>query len=111
MSRLLFFVLGTLCGAALMTFASQSDMDPVRLSPQNYKVRLDNDRVRVMEYHLKPGEKEPMHTHPVGFVYVLSNGSMRSTMPDGRSSVVEGTAGEVFWREQAMTHATENVGK
>ena len=41
-------------------------MDPVKLSPQYYKVRLDNARVRVLEYHLKPGEKEMMHSHPRG---------------------------------------------
>jgi hypothetical protein len=35
--------------------------DPVKQSPQYYKVLLENDQVRVLEYRLKPGEKEPMH--------------------------------------------------
>jgi hypothetical protein len=34
--------------------------DPVKLSPQYYNVLLDNGHVRVLEYRLKPGEKEPM---------------------------------------------------
>jgi hypothetical protein len=38
--------------------------DPVKTSPQCYKVLLENDQVRVLEYHLKAGEKEPMHLHP-----------------------------------------------
>jgi hypothetical protein len=37
--------------------------DPVKLSPQYYKVLLENDQVHVVEYRLKAGEKEPMHSH------------------------------------------------
>jgi hypothetical protein len=32
--------------------------DPVKISPQFYKLLLENDQVRVLEYRLKPGEKE-----------------------------------------------------
>jgi hypothetical protein len=32
--------------------------------------------VRVLEYRLKPGEKEPMHSHPAGVVYVLTGESI-----------------------------------
>jgi len=31
--------------------------DPVKTSPQYYKVLLENDQVRVLEYRLKAGEK------------------------------------------------------
>jgi hypothetical protein len=34
--------------------------DPVKLSPYYYNVLLDNERIRVLEYQLKPEEKEPM---------------------------------------------------
>lgn len=40
-------------------------LDPVALSPQLYSVRFENDRVRVLEYRLKPGGKEPMHSREV----------------------------------------------
>ena len=40
--------------------------DPVKTSPQYYKVLLENDQVRVLEYRLKAGEKEAMHSHPAG---------------------------------------------
>jgi hypothetical protein len=33
--------------------------DPVKASPQYYKVLLENDQVRVLEYRLKAGDKEP----------------------------------------------------
>ena len=42
---------------------------PVTLSPNLYTVLLENDEVRVLEYHAKPGDREPMHCHPAGVVY------------------------------------------
>ena len=39
-------------------------IDPVEVSPDNYKVVLENDHVRVLEMNLKVGEKDEMHSHP-----------------------------------------------
>jgi beta-alanine degradation protein BauB len=83
--------------------------DPVKTSPRYYKVLLENDRVRVLEYRLKPGEKEAMHSHPAGVVYVLSGTKLKVTYPDGRTEERGATAGETIWREPT-THALENVG-
>jgi quercetin dioxygenase-like cupin family protein len=83
--------------------------DPLKTSPQYYKVLLENDQVRVLEYHLKPGEKEPMHTHPPGVVYELTASKLKVTFPDGKTQVVTGAAGETFWRG-VTTHALENIG-
>ena len=84
--------------------------DPVKLSPQLYSVRLENDRVRVLEYRLKPGEKELMHSHSPGLVFVLNPATMRSTFPDGKISEISSKAGDVSWRE-ATSHSLENIGK
>ena len=35
--------------------------------------------------NLKPGEKEPMHSHPAGVVYELSVSKLRITFPDGKT--------------------------
>src|SRR4029453_6577140 len=83
--------------------------DPVTLSPQYYKVLLDNEHVRVIEYRLKPGEKEPMHSHPAGIVYLFGEAKLKITYPDGRTEVSTVTPGETYWREP-VTHAAENVG-
>jgi beta-alanine degradation protein BauB len=83
--------------------------DPVKTSPNYYKVLLENDQVRVLEYRLKPGEKEPMHSHPAGVVYVLSDAKAKFTYPDGRTEEKSASAGETIWREPT-THAVENVG-
>lgn len=83
--------------------------DPVKTSPQYYKVLLENDQVRVLEYHLKPGEKEPMHSHGAGVVYVLSGAKLKFTYPDGKTEEKAAATGETIWRDPT-THAVENVG-
>lgn len=107
------FVLGTLTGSVVTigaVTAAEPETDPVKLSPQLYNVRLENDRVRVLEYRLKPGQKEPMHSHPPGVVYVLSAARFRTTAADGSTSESPSEAGEVYWRNDT-THAAENIGK
>src|SRR5207253_6753229 len=68
--------------------------DPVKTSPQYYKVLLENDQVRVLEYRLKAGEKEPMHSHPTGVVYVLSGTKLKFSHSGGRTEERAAAAGE-----------------
>jgi len=93
---------------ALVYTAAQAQ-DPVKTSPQYYKVLLENEHVRVFEYRLKPGEKEAMHSHPAGVVYFLSGAKIKFTYPDGRTEEKTLANGETIWREP-VTHAAENVG-
>src|SRR5437762_4323823 len=83
--------------------------DPVKTSPQHYNVLLENDQVRVLEYRLKAGEKEPMHSHPAGVVYVLTGAKLKFSYPDGRTDARAAATGETIWRDPT-THAVENVG-
>jgi beta-alanine degradation protein BauB len=109
------FILGLVFGVALTTAAfvlsyqPVPNLDPIKISPQYYKVLLENDEVRVLEYRLKPGEKEAMHSHPAGIVYTFSDGRMKSTLPNGETHEGERKAGEVIWRDP-VTHAAENTG-
>src|SRR5207237_2841798 len=90
-------------------WATAHAQDPVKASPQYYKVLLENDQVRVLEYRLKPGEKEPMHSHPAGVVYVLSGAKLKFSYPDGRTEERGAATGETIWRDPT-THAVEHVG-
>ena len=83
--------------------------DPVKTSPQYYKVLLENDQVRVLEYRLKAGQKEPMHSHPAGVVYVLSGAKLKVSYADGRTEEKAAATGETIWRDPT-THAVENIG-
>lgn len=117
MKRFAYLMAGIFLGSLITTVAfavssgisASQDLDPVKVSPQYYKVLLDNDQVRVLEYRLKPGEKERMHSHPSGIVYIFGDAKMRTTYLDGRTEETNGGAGEVHWRNP-VTHALENIG-
>jgi quercetin dioxygenase-like cupin family protein len=115
MKPLAYLVRGILTAALVISIAmiisaeAPATQDPVKLSPQYYKVLLENDQVRVLEYRLKPGEKEPMHSHPAGIVHVLGGARLKFTFPDGRTEESNATAGETHWRDP-VTHAGENTG-
>ena len=84
--------------------------DATKLAPQMYHVIFENDRYRAIDYHLGPGGKEPLHSHPNGvLVYWFSNARMRTTLTDGRISESMSKAGDVVWRDP-VTHRGENVG-
>ena len=115
MKRVIHMIVGMAIGASMATLvfaissANSTAQDPVKQSPQYYKVLLENDQVRVLEYRLKPGEKEPMHTHEEGVLYIFGDARMRTTYPDGRTEESAGGAGEAHWRNP-VTHALENIG-
>ena len=73
-------------------------------------VRFENDRVRVLELRLKPGEREGMHTHPQYVLYPLTDYRVKNTNADGTVRVFERKRGDVFWGEP-VTHGGENVGE
>ncbi len=98
-------VLLALAFATQRTFAQ----DPVKVAPEAFKVKLENAKVRVLEYMSKPGDKEGMHSHPAVVIYVTSGGKIKSTTPDGKSTDVEYKTGDCVWRD-AVTHTVENIG-
>ena len=103
-----YFYVVILVAAGLVTNARAQD--PVAVSPNIYKVLLDNDQVRVLEIRLKPGEKSPMHSHPNSVIYGLSSGTVRFTGEDGKTNDSKFEKGQCLWRP-AEKHQPENVGK
>jgi quinol monooxygenase YgiN/quercetin dioxygenase-like cupin family protein len=100
----------TLSLFALILFATTAlCQDPVPLYPENYKVLLENDRVRVLDFQLRKGAKENFHSHPAAVTYVLAPFKIRFSFPDGQTRIREAKAGDVFFGE-ALTHASENIG-
>ena len=75
-----------------------------------YRLLMENEKVRVLEIRLKPGEKAPMHNHPHDHVVnVVNNAKFRLTFSDGKSGEFDLKAGQTLWME-AGSHATENTG-
>ncbi len=111
MKNLTYFILTVLLATLALGFATKTAMaqDIAKLMPNDVKVLVDNDRVRVLDVLHKPGVKEPMHSHPAYVSVYLSATRVKVTTPDGKTVEKDRKAGEVAWSE-AVTHALENVG-
>ena len=105
--------------AGLGALGSQLDLDAadaqdaVKVMPKSYRVVLENDKVRVLEFTGRPGMGicgEGVHSHPAHLTVVLNNWHLRATLADGTVRERERSFGEVFWSE-AETHKVENTGK
>jgi len=83
--------------------------DPVITDGDKYKVILENDRVRVLEYRDSPGQRTSPHHHPDYVLCALSTFKRKFVLADGREAVREVRAGEVVWGK-ADSHVGENVG-
>ena len=83
--------------------------DPVHTDGEKYNVRFENDRVRVLEYRDRPGEKTHQHRHPAFVLYAVSPFRRKLTLPDGKALSREFKAGDVMWSD-AQTHIGENIG-
>jgi beta-alanine degradation protein BauB len=94
----------------LALFASGlSAQDAEKVTPKVVKLKLENERVRVLEVLSNPGDKEMMHSHPKNIVHVIEGGKLRVTTPDGKTAEVQFNTGDTLWREP-VTHAAENIG-
>jgi hypothetical protein len=82
--------------------------DPAISNPDLYRVVMENDRVRVLAYTDKPGDRTTPHRHPDSVMVTLS-GFRRRLSAGGREMQVELEAGEVRWLD-AQEHSGENIG-
>ena len=85
--------------------------DAPQVAPDVYTVVFENDRVRVLDVHMRPGAKSSRHSHPDYVIYLAgpAPAKVRFTAPDGTSAEAELPAGVAMWRD-AEEHAVENLG-
>ena len=96
--------------AAPLFFGSMAfAQDPVTAAGKQFKVREENDKVRVLEYTSKKGDKIAMHSHPDHVVYIIKGGKTKFTLPDGKTTEVDAKAGDVLVRGP-VTHSQETLG-
>jgi mannose-6-phosphate isomerase-like protein (cupin superfamily) len=93
-------------------------LDAVVAAPQNHKVVLENDRVRVLEVTVRPGEKEPLHMHRLPSVmYVMAEDNIRDYDADGKLLYDSKTdkappkTPYTVWMEPQAPHLVENLSK
>jgi beta-alanine degradation protein BauB len=82
--------------------------DPVTTNPEHYRVILENERVRVLEYSDGPGDRTTPHDHPESVMYALTSFRRRLYAGGGQRDV-EIEAGTAAWLP-AQRHAGHNIG-
>jgi len=87
------------------------NMDALTASPENFKLLLENEYVRVLEYTLNPGQKDQWHTHPPKSSYVVSGGQLKIYLENDSSFIATDTTGTVSWMDYVGKHYVENIGK
>ncbi len=88
-----------------------STIDALEASPTNFKLLLDNEYVRVLEYTLNPGEKDQWHTHPAKSSYVASGGQLKVYLDNGEIINADEKTGTASWMDAVGKHYVENTGK
>ena len=83
--------------------------DVIKVAADSHTVIFENDRVRVLSVHFKPGQAAPMHSHPDNVSYFLTDGKLQVTMPDGKTIERNPKAGTAAWSD-AVTHEAKNIG-
>jgi beta-alanine degradation protein BauB len=89
--------------------AAKGPVDALVSSPGNFRLLLENDRVRVLQYTLPPGARDHWHTHPSRVGYVLSGAKIRMTEADGSHEDYDERTGDTYWGEFSPLHDTLNL--
>jgi predicted metal-dependent enzyme (double-stranded beta helix superfamily) len=95
-------------------------LDAVEAAPDSHVVLLENERVRVVEVVIPPGEKEPRHTHRWPSVmlvdraariqYYDETGEVAYESPERPADeAADRTPPEVEWMGPEGPHAVENI--
>lgn len=90
--------------------ATTGPVDGLVSSPGNFKLLLENEHVRVLQYTLPPGALDHWHTHPPRVGRVLSGGKIRVTHADGSHEDYDEKTGDTYWGEFSPLHDTRNIG-
>ena len=64
----------------------------------------------MLEYTLKPGEKDTPHTHPAKSSYVVSGGKIKVHLENGETILVDEVAETASWMGYVGKHYVENIG-
>jgi hypothetical protein len=94
-----------------------ASLDALSAAPGHHTLLLENDRVRVLETRIPPGDSVPVHTHCwPSVLYVLSWSEFircdasGTVVLDSRTTGSGGGPSAVAWSEALPPHSLENVG-
>jgi len=106
-----FFVAGVVATPAIAQEKMAKKMEKATaLKKGTIKPIVDNEKVKAWEVTYKPGEGSEMSERAPRLVHALSGGTMRRTMPDGKTNDLVWKAGDTRWLPRE-NFANKNAGK
>ena len=92
-------------------------LDAMAAAPGYHALLLENDKVRVLDSLLKPGDSTPVHTHRwpsaqyiIGLSDFVRKDSSGNVLLDTRETGQLPDAGTAFWSSPLSPHSVTNVG-
>jgi len=107
-TTLLLLVVAASFGFFLARIVAQS---PAKAGGAVNRVAFENEVVRVIEYSSQPGGPQcgfGKHSHPAHLAILLTDSKVRVVADDGKVTIEDGKAGEMFW-EPAATHEVADI--
>ena len=91
-------------------------LDAFSAAPNSHEILLENDKVRVIKVTIKPGEKEPMHTHQWESIMIVEHPA-RIRYYDNKNNILFESDKKDFkyeprkpgWMGREGLHAVENI--
>jgi quercetin dioxygenase-like cupin family protein len=80
--------------------------DAMQYGLKHLTVLAEDQKVRVLRYAPKKGDRTPIHSHPSSVAYVVKGGRVKYMLPDGSTKIVELKTGETLLRPP-VTHTDE----
>ena len=105
------FLAGLLLGVLASTLALKAQR-PAKARVVEPELILENQRVKIVHWLLKPGEATPVHTHTLDHIGVTLQGSTLRDVPAGGAprDSEDKTGNLEFVPGKGQTHSFVNVG-
>jgi hypothetical protein len=94
-----------------------ASLDALVAAPKHHRLLLENNRVRMLEVRIGPGETVPVHTHrwPSAIYVVRTSDFIRrdgegNVLFDSRTAGAAPEAPTVQWIGPLPPHSVENIG-
>ena len=92
-------------------------LDAMVAAPNHHSVLLENDRVRVLDSVVRPGDATPVHTHRwPAVLHILGVSDFVRYDPEGnvlldsRALETRAEAGQTIWSSALPPHFVKNIG-
>jgi quercetin dioxygenase-like cupin family protein len=93
------------------------ELDAVAAAPEHHRVLLEDDRIRVLETIIRPGEETRPHTHAWGgYLYIVAWSDFvrydgeGNVMLDSKAKGISREPGTAMWAPPLALHSLRNTG-